>query len=358
MPLMTSDFTIEPQRAVQPGRRTGLRRGLRGRHRRRAATGTALILAFPVEGWRDSARRRAAPGGGRRSRDRTRRRRPPTPEAAQRAGRPFVSLDHDGSGWPEVGQRDPVVGGLQATYAMLRPVCFYSAYEAVTSFVIGQRIARRQARTDQGDAGRTLRRRARARRRDPSGRSRDRSGSSRRARSPACRPRRSAGCTAWPRPAIEGQLDTERLRSMPKEEALAELQTLHGVGSFTAEGTLLRGCGVVDELPSDPMTAEADRRLLRPAQPARRRELAPDHRGLAAVPDVGHGPAAGRDGARQAGRELPPLRSGQRGRVSRPRRSACGRPRGRAPVAGRGRAGPACAAGSRRASPPPARPRR
>ena len=28
---------------------------------------------------------------------------------------------------------------------MLRPVCFYSAYEAATSFVIGQRIARTQA---------------------------------------------------------------------------------------------------------------------------------------------------------------------------------------------------------------------
>jgi DNA-3-methyladenine glycosylase II len=57
--------------------------------------------------------------------------------------------------------------------------------------------------------------------------------------------------------ALDGKLDTERLRSLPRDEALAELQALHGVGPFTAEGTLLRGCGVVDELPSDAMTAEA-----------------------------------------------------------------------------------------------------
>ena len=37
-------------------------------------------------------------------------------------------------------------GALQARYDWLRPVCFYSAYEAATSFVIGQRIAMRQAR--------------------------------------------------------------------------------------------------------------------------------------------------------------------------------------------------------------------
>src|SRR5262245_54015684 len=37
-----------------------------------------------------------------------------------------LSLDVDGTGWPAVGDRDPVVGRLQARYGMLRPVCFYS----------------------------------------------------------------------------------------------------------------------------------------------------------------------------------------------------------------------------------------
>ena len=57
-----------------------------------------------------------------------------------------LSLDHDGRGWEAVGERDPVIGALQARFDWLRPVCFYSAYEAATSFVIGQRIAMRQAR--------------------------------------------------------------------------------------------------------------------------------------------------------------------------------------------------------------------
>ncbi len=56
-----------------------------------------------------------------------------------------LSLDHDGSGWPAVGDRDPVIGRLQREHDYLRPVCFYSAYESVTSFVIGQRISRRQS---------------------------------------------------------------------------------------------------------------------------------------------------------------------------------------------------------------------
>ena len=43
-------------------------------------------------------------------------------------------------------ERDTIIGALQVKYDWLRPVCFYSAYEAATSFVIGQRIAMRQAR--------------------------------------------------------------------------------------------------------------------------------------------------------------------------------------------------------------------
>lgn len=42
----------------------------------------------------------------------------------------ILSLDVDGDGFPGVGERDPVVGRLQARYPGLRPVCFYSPYEA------------------------------------------------------------------------------------------------------------------------------------------------------------------------------------------------------------------------------------
>jgi DNA-3-methyladenine glycosylase II len=255
MPSMTNDFTIEPQGPFSLAAARDFAGGFAAGIGGGATTGTSLILAFPVEGWRDSAvveLRQDEDGGpvsGRilGTKDAT---------TAQRQAARSVSLDHDGSGWPEVGQRDPVIGGLQATYRSLRPVCFYSAYEAVTSFVIGQRIARRQAARIKeslgerfGDEleldGATYHAFPRPERlleaREING-------------LPPEKVRRLHGLAEA---AIEGRLDTERLRSLPKDEALAELQTLHGVGTFTAEGTLLRGCGVVDELPSDPMTAEA-----------------------------------------------------------------------------------------------------
>lgn len=252
---MTNDFSIEPRGpfslAAAQDFAGGFAAGIGGG----AATGTSLVLAFPVEGWRDSAvveLRQEADGGpvsgriGGTS----------DPATAQRQAARSLSLDHDGSGWPEVGQRDPVIGGLQTTYRTLRPVCFYSAYEAVTSFVIGQRIARRQAARIKASLGERF------------GDEVALDGGTWRAfprperllearEIPGLPPEKVRRLHGLAEAAIEGRLDTERLRALPKDEALAELQTLHGVGAFTAEGTLLRGCGVVDELPSDPMTAEA-----------------------------------------------------------------------------------------------------
>ena len=148
-----------------------------------------------------------------------------------------------------------------------------------------------------------------------------------------------------------------------QDEALAELQALHGVGPFTAEGTLLRGCGVVDELPQRPDDRRGDRRLLRPAEPARRRDLASDHRGLAAR--TGCGPPCcsgwawnGRGRARATGalkRGRPAGGAAGQSGLGAPRR---GRPRGPARGAGRAPTAPACAAGSRAGSPRRARRRR
>jgi DNA-3-methyladenine glycosylase II len=44
-----------------------------------------------------------------------------------------------------VGERDPVIAGLQRRYPGLRPVAFWSPYEAAAWAVIGQRIRIRQA---------------------------------------------------------------------------------------------------------------------------------------------------------------------------------------------------------------------
>ena len=226
-----------------------------------AATGTSLVMAFPVEPWpatgeawgqsaivelsqverNGAVRARVASDGD------------VDEGAALTQAARSVSLDHDGTGWPEVGRRDPVIGELQARYEDLRPVCFYSAYEAATSFVIGQRIARAQAA------------RVKARLSELAGDEVALDG---------------VAFRAFPRPerllevasvdgladekvrrlhglaeaAMDGRLDTNRLRSLPPAQALDELKALRGVGEFTAQGILLRGCGLVDELPDDALS--------------------------------------------------------------------------------------------------------
>src|SRR5947209_11795454 len=57
----------------------------------------------------------------------------------------ILSLDVDGSGFPAVGERDPVVGEVQRRYPGLRPVGFWSPYEAAAWTIIGHRIRITQA---------------------------------------------------------------------------------------------------------------------------------------------------------------------------------------------------------------------
>src|SRR5689334_20114547 len=150
-----------------------------------------------------------------------------------------LSVDHDGSGWPEIGQRDPVVGRLQATYGLLRPVCFFSAWEAATSFVIGQRISMVQTR------------RVKERLAEQAGDAVDvEIDGERRTIRAFPRPQAFADLTEVPglaavkverlrglaRAALDGRLDTERLRALPEAAALAELRTLPGIGEWTASG--------------------------------------------------------------------------------------------------------------------------
>jgi DNA-3-methyladenine glycosylase II len=238
-------FTIEPagpfSLAAAQDFAAGFTAGI-GAH----GTATGLLMTFPVEGWRESAVVDVwqTPDGivhGEVSGS-------DDLETVRRQAARSLSLDHDGSGWAEVGRRDPVLGALQARYGWFRPVCFYSAYEAATSVVIGQRISMRQTRVvkdrlsaDLGDAveigGQVVR--------------------------PFPRPQRLLDLVNVPgisqvkvgwlrdlaRAAIDGVLDTERLRALPEADALAELQALPGVGPWTAQGILLRGCGVADAVP-------------------------------------------------------------------------------------------------------------
>ncbi len=212
------------------------------------AVGTASItLAFPIEGADTSVAAELWQDADGVVRGRTDASDELIPALVRQASR-SLSLDHDGTGWPRVGDRDPVIGGLQREHDYLRPVCFYSAYEAATSFVIGQRISRRQSAVIKADLSDRLGDR-------PTVAGTPVAAFPRPARLLELREARGLNAEKVKRlhglatAALEGRLDTESLRALPEAEALAQLQTLPGVGPFTANGVLYRGCGVADGLP-------------------------------------------------------------------------------------------------------------
>jgi DNA-3-methyladenine glycosylase II len=58
--------------------------------------------------------------------------------------------------------------------------------------------------------------------------------------------------------ALDGQLDTARLRAMSHEDAMTDLKKLPGIGDFSAGLTLLRGAGDPDAVPGqEPRLARA-----------------------------------------------------------------------------------------------------
>ena len=152
----------------------------------------------------------------------------------------ILSLDVDGSGFPEVGSRDPVVAGLQQRYPGLRPVGFWSPYEAAAWTIIGHRIRMRQAAAIKArmaaELGEPVTFGDRVIYAFPS-------------------PARLAALDSFPgligrKPewlrsvalaALDGRLDAARLRGLPRETALEELKKLPGIGDFSSGLILLRG---------------------------------------------------------------------------------------------------------------------
>lgn len=221
----------------------------------------AIVMAFPVEGWRTSAAvvvRQESSGsvvgevhGSAEAASHA------DAEAAWRTVLAAVSLDVDGSDFAEVGKRDPVIGGLQDHFGLMRPVCFHSPYEAAAALVIGHRLSIAQTRS--------IRARLAAEHGD------------------SVAVDANERFAAFPRPqvlleldrfgpivgdkmerlhgiaeaALAGRLDRQRLRAMPVIEALADLRTLRGVGAFIAQGILIRGASVGDEISDDEVTVQA-----------------------------------------------------------------------------------------------------
>ena len=170
------------------------------------------------------------------------------PEAVREQAARILSLDVDGSGFPAVGRRDPVVGGLQRRWPGLRPVGFFSPYEAAAWALIGHRIRIVQAA------------RVKQRMAAELGQAVDIHGDLRHAFPGPVRlaglegfaglyGRKVENLRALGEAAAVGRLDGARLRALPRDQALAELKLLPGIGDFSAELVLLRGAADPDHLP-------------------------------------------------------------------------------------------------------------
>jgi len=179
------------------------------------------------------------------------------PEVVRDQVERVLSLDVDGRGFPEVGRRDPVVGRLQERYPGLRPVLFYSPYEAAAWAIIGNRIrivqaARIKARMA-AELGEPVEVRGEIRHAFP--------GPSRLSSLdgfPGLSGRKVGYLRALASASLEGELEASYLRSLSSSEALARLEELPSIGEFSSELILLRGAGEPDRCPTrEPRLARA-----------------------------------------------------------------------------------------------------
>jgi DNA-3-methyladenine glycosylase II len=193
----------------------------------------------------------------------------PTPIVKKQIER-ILSLDVDGSAWPEVGERDPVVGKLQRMFPGFRPVNWSDAYEAAAWCVISTRISMRQAQGVKDRMSREL------------GQSIDIHGHAlwtfpdperlaHLEKFPGLFGRKVEYLNALGSAALAGEVDTETLRAMSREQSVKSLQRLPGIGQWGSELVRLRALSAVDELPTQ------EKRLMGALQTAY---------GLAREPDV------------------------------------------------------------------------
>lgn len=174
---------------------------------------------------------------------------------AELAGRPAASLarlaardleqilclDVDGSGFTALGEHDRVVKALQERFPGLRPVLFYTPYEAAAWTIISQRIRMTQAAT------------IKARLADELGEHGAFPAPDRLARLTAPQrgltDRKIDQLRTLAAAAQDGALSRQQLRTMTFPDGLAHLQQLPGIGPFSAELILIRGVGHPDVLP-------------------------------------------------------------------------------------------------------------
>ena len=161
----------------------------------------------------------------------------------------MLGLDADANAWLAVGERDSVVGKLQAEFSGFFTAAKASPYDAAAWGVISPRMNMRAAAhlkmAISEKHGDTVTLMGRVHHVFPS-------------------PQQIIDIDRFPGlsdvklerlkgiavAALEGKLDADRLRAMPVNDALADLQTLPGVGPWTASHILFRGAALIDGLPT------------------------------------------------------------------------------------------------------------
>ncbi len=178
-----------------------------------------------------------------------------------------LSLDYDGAGFVLAGQRDPVLGRLQAAAPGLRPPLFYSPYEAAAWSVLSARRPAAQMMQVRDQLSRAH------------GTVFDIAGQ----QVPAFpTPARLLGIDSFPglpdvkmkrlhgvaAAALDGRLDAVQLMELGPERAAAELRSLDGIGPFYSALIVIRGTGFADVLPvSEPKVLALTARLYDLAEP-------------------------------------------------------------------------------------------
>ncbi|MEV8319020.1 DNA-3-methyladenine glycosylase 2 family protein [Streptomyces sp. NPDC059900] len=178
---------------------------------------------------------------------------PVTPHLTDDVAR-ILSVDVDGSPLDDIAARDPVIDALARSAPGLRPVCFWSPWEAACWAVLSQRTSRRAASAHKQRITQLL---------GPRVEFSDNKGNKHiGAAFPA--PRTVAEATTLPgvnpvkleriqaiaRAADDGALDAATLRAMPTDDALARLRGLPGIGPFSAHLILIRAAGAPDVFPA------------------------------------------------------------------------------------------------------------
>jgi DNA-3-methyladenine glycosylase II len=160
-----------------------------------------------------------------------------------------LSLDHDGEAWAAVGERDPLIGRLQAQYPGMRPVLFHSPWEAACWAVISARRPAAQAARVRDELGARL------------GATFELLGEERYAfpapqalldvaEGPALPEVKARRLREIARAALDGALDQRALIALDPEDAMARLQALPGIGPFYATLIVVRATGHADVLPA------------------------------------------------------------------------------------------------------------